>query len=71
MNGHLNVALPLLAVGGRGAAGYRMTLAIDRKWMAERSSFNGQYYYDATTEEWLGSSQPGYGPGLMQLRHSL
>ena len=31
-NGNLNVSLPLLSVGGRGSAGYTVTLSIEQKW---------------------------------------
>src|SRR4030095_15400119 len=31
-NGNLNFRLPLVSVGGRGDAGYTMTLPIDQRW---------------------------------------
>src|SRR4030095_12705288 len=31
-NGHLNFRLPLMQIGGRGRAGYTMTLPIEQKW---------------------------------------
>jgi hypothetical protein len=31
-NGNLNFSLPLLGIGGRGTAGYTMTLPIEQKW---------------------------------------
>ena len=31
-NGALNFQLPLMSIGGRGTAGYKMTLPIERKW---------------------------------------
>ena len=35
-NGNLNVSLPLLPVGGRGSAGYTITLLIEQKWRVEQ-----------------------------------
>jgi len=34
-NGHLNFTLPLLKVGGRGEAGYTISLPIERSWRIE------------------------------------
>src|SRR5689334_12107689 len=35
-NGGLNFSLPLLRVGGRGEAGYDITLRIDHKWVIRK-----------------------------------
>src|SRR2546423_15518468 len=35
-NGSLNFSLPLLKVGGRGAAGFTLTLPLEKKWRVER-----------------------------------
>lgn len=35
-NGGLNFSLPLLTVGGRGGAGYPVTLRIDQKWIIRK-----------------------------------
>src|SRR5689334_21975683 len=34
-NGHLNFHLPLMVVGGRGKAGYTMTMPIEQVWTAQ------------------------------------
>jgi RHS repeat-associated protein len=69
-NGNLNFHLPLLGVGGRGSAGYAMTLALDLKsWRVnhtEKVMPNGDelQFYSPTQKDWVGTS-PGYGAGLL------
>src|SRR6478672_6417119 len=61
-NGNLNVTIPLLRIGGRGAAGYTMALPINRRW-GVRSYNGGQYAFD-----WQGSpdvNPPSYSPGIL------
>jgi len=41
-NGSLNVALPLIKIGGRGEAGYPLTLRVDHKWLVQKESAEGQ-----------------------------
>jgi RHS repeat-associated protein len=36
-NGSLNFSLPLLKMGGRGSAGYTMTLPIEQKWVVDHA----------------------------------
>ena len=44
-NGSLNFRLPLLHIGGRGTAGYMMTLPIEQKWLIHTTPIY-QYVYD-------------------------
>ncbi|HSE16491.1 MAG TPA: RHS repeat-associated core domain-containing protein [Pyrinomonadaceae bacterium] len=82
-NGSLNFRLPLLNIGGRGTAGYMMTLPIEQKWRIHVTPIylyvyddggNGplpepqvSYLYSPTANWWPGI-RPGYGPGVMQGR---
>ena len=69
-NGNLNVSLPLLPVGGRGGAGYTITLLIEQKWRIERFAepFPGQPPILTPVGNWWGELKPGYGPGVMEGR---
>jgi RHS repeat-associated protein len=77
-NGNLNFRLPLLQIGGRGEAGYTMTLPIESHWevmhRAETASCNPggcsyyHYYYPSGTP-WE-PIVPGYGPGVLIGRQS-
>src|SRR5262245_55846779 len=67
-NGALNFNLPLLRIGGRGAAGHTVTLPIERHWMIETyqdPDLNWYYYPIPDREEALPI---GYSPGLMSAR---
>ena len=82
-NGSLNFSLPLLSIGGRGTAGYTMTLPIEQKWRVNVTPIqllvfddggNGPlpnphttYLYFPTANWWSGI-KPGYGPGVLQGR---
>jgi RHS repeat-associated protein len=76
-NGKLSIALPLMKIGGRGSAGYTMTLPIDQTWTARQFTIayqcmNGSCpgpatYYNATLNWWNGL-RPGFGPGVVQGR---
>ncbi len=76
-NGKLSVALPLLKVGGRGVAGYTMTLPIDQTWTARQFTIAYQCmnatcpgpatYYNATLNWWTGT-RPGFTAGVVQGR---
>ena len=82
-NGSLNFALPLMSIGGRGGAGYRMVLPIEQKWRVETivtylilyEDGGGPplpdpqvtYHYMAMPNWWTGI-KPGYGPGVMHGR---
>lgn len=73
-NGNLNFHLPLLKVGGRGAAGYTMMLPIEQQqqWRLETKSV--QFYYGGGSiiyipqYNWWNSLKPFYGPGVLQGR---
>ena len=69
-NGNLNVSLPLLAVGGRGSAGYTVTLLIEQKWRVEKFAepFPGQPPVLTPIGNWWGELKPGYGPGVLEGR---
>jgi len=82
-NGSLSFRLPLLNIGGRGTAGYSMTLPVEQKWVMHVQPIylyvysNGgneplpdpqvSYIYFPTANWWSGI-RPGYGPGVLQGR---
>src|SRR4051794_36700827 len=45
-NGSLNFRLPLLHIGGRGTAGYTMTLPIEQKWVIHTTPIYLYVYAD-------------------------
>jgi hypothetical protein len=72
-NGSLNFALPLMHIGGRGAAGYTMMFRPSQpKWQVqhvitqqcnqEGCWVTGEHYYP-TTNWWV--IEPGYSPGVL------
>src|SRR5947199_482155 len=75
-NGNFNFRLPLLTVGGRGSAGYTMTLAAStKKWQVKTdpgqdTNGAGGPITDQFTPQWKqwNTMQVGYGPGVMQGR---
>src|SRR5678815_866715 len=82
-NGALNFHLPLLSIGGRGTAGYTMTLPIEQKWRIHTTPIylivyeNGggpplpepqTTYIHFPTANWWTGIKPGYGPGVLQGR---
>jgi len=82
-NGSLNFGLPLLSIGGRGTAGYTMTLPIEQKWRIHVQPLYFYVYNDGGTDplpepqvsriyfptaNWWSGIKPGYGPGVMQGR---
>ena len=75
-NGNLNFRLPLLAIGGRGSAGYTMMLSLNTKsWHVKRTSFNTNgnetnVTYTPTPNTWQQPNMVGYGPGFMIGRQS-
>ena len=80
-NGNLNFALPLLKMGGRGAAGFAINLKIEKKWRVEYyrvptgyTSCQGQGCYmpvwGPEGQHYLPnpnwwSPDPGIGPGIL------
>ncbi len=82
-NGALNFGLPLLNIGGRGTAGYTMTLPIEQKWRINVFEINLIVYADGggpplpepqtirhyfPSANWWSGLKPGYGPGVMHGR---
>src|SRR4029077_10951820 len=74
-SGNLSFALPLHAIAGRGAAGYPMTLAIDRNWSLEKlfpdPTNPGVFDILAKADLWAMDdipANPGYSPGLVSIR---
>lgn len=72
-NGNLNVSIPLLQVGGRGSAGYPITLPIEHKWLIHHvrqpippyypnPSYQDHYYPDGNS----ANTSNGFGPGVMK-----
>lgn len=79
-NGHLNFSLPLLNVGGRGEAGYTITLPIEQTWRVKSTKSYSQppggfttvpvtYQYYPEYNSWDGI-KPGYSPGVLQGRNA-
>jgi len=82
-NGALNFQLPLLNIGGRGTAGYTMTLPIEQKWRIHTTPIYlivyeegggpplpepQTTYHHFPTANWWSGIKPGYGPGVLQGR---
>jgi RHS repeat-associated protein len=63
-NGNLNFALPLVKIGGRGSAGYTMTLAISQRWTVRHQFMDQSYFVHYPGSAWWRPS-PGYSPGLV------
>jgi RHS repeat-associated protein len=69
-NGNLNFRLPLMQIGGRGAAQMTMTLPIELHWQVHHWSFPGIPPIPPTESDipmttlWT-PIRPGYGPGVM------
>ncbi|HEV2763481.1 MAG TPA: hypothetical protein VGV38_10935, partial [Pyrinomonadaceae bacterium] len=71
-NGSLSFRLPLLKVGGRGSAGFTVTLPIEQKWQvrtAGEAPPGGQTPASPSPNWWEGI-EPGYGPGVLQGRRA-
>lgn len=69
-NGSLNFRLPLVSVGGRGAAAHTITLPIKRDWMVERVEDEQGNIYRYPVDGREESLAPGYGPGVMHIRYA-
>lgn len=75
--GSVNIHIPLYKVGGRGEAGYTVTLLLEQKWqMATHTDATGNYYFypepgniDDSINYWLPSIVK-YTPGVMISRES-
>lgn len=67
-NGHLNVNMPLLQIGGRGNVGYTMfTVVNNTRWVIEPRDF-GFGSVQNIPQQGGSPISPGYGPGIMQGR---
>ena len=74
-SGKVNFALPLLRIGGRGEAGYTMTLRIERSWGFDTQFVCGTTNcapeaprHSALPMETTVSYDPGYSPGVLTMR---
>ncbi|HEX7317073.1 MAG TPA: RHS repeat-associated core domain-containing protein [Pyrinomonadaceae bacterium] len=75
----LGFRLPLLRVGGRGEAGYTITLPIERKWRITHKTvnpaigcqscdnFETEHHY-LPESNWYTALKPGFSPGVMIVR---
>jgi RHS repeat-associated protein len=71
--GSLNISLPLLKIGGRGAAGYTMTLQVEKHWWVEAVPETDRTYYYPKDRLWTDAplvKPVGLGPGLLVARQS-
>lgn len=69
-NGNLDFHLPLLHLGGRGSAGYDVTLALNTKKWSVRHSQTETTETWTPTHDWWADTSPGYGAGRMLGRKS-
>jgi RHS repeat-associated protein len=82
LSGHLNVALPLMSIGGRGQAGYTMMAQIGTPtWAVQTMSFHdvditavtgyADYFaQSASIAVDLQPYYPGYGPGVVAIKRA-
>ena len=68
-NGSLNFTVPLLQVGGRGKAGYTISLPIGTKWDVESQYDASGYAYHFKTG-WWGNAPHRYRPATLLARTS-
>jgi hypothetical protein len=68
-NGMLNIAFPLLSIGGRGSAGYTMTLKADYHWKVYKYPATIAEDDEASLEQGR-SKWVGYGPGRLLGMHA-
>lgn len=79
-NGNLNITFPLMQIGGRGNAGYTMSLPIENKWRIQDAYYpSGMFTGPPPVEAWAHHYYPsatwwtqgtGFGPGIMQSRRN-
>ena len=79
-NGHMNFRLPLMHIGGRGSAGYTMTVPIEQHWIVQTvaiptcnqsgCTYNPANYKYIANPVWWTGLLPGYGPGVLVGRQS-
>lgn len=75
-NGGLNFSLPLLQVGGRGGAGYAITMRIDHKWYIRREINPGHSAFFYPTPGWINEDggtlkELDYGVGRLTARYAI
>lgn len=66
-NGNLSFRLPLLRIGGRGEAGYTISLPIERHWRVIHKSNENQTIELPVSTLWMASA-PRYGVGRLEGR---
>jgi RHS repeat-associated protein len=66
-NGSLNFRLPLLAISGRGGAGYVLSLPIQTRWRTVHKS-NDQQMIEIPVSNWWTFHPRGYGAGQLEGR---
>jgi YD repeat-containing protein len=73
-SGKLNFRVPLLTVGGRGAAGYTITLPIEKNWYVYRyyppPATDPDYYLQEALYNYGYNDKVGYGPGVLITRRA-
>jgi RHS repeat-associated protein len=72
-NGNLAADFSILHVGGRGKAGYEITLSLERHWRSVNGSYDPFHdgnliYYSGAESGWWTGLVPGYSPGVVQSR---
>lgn len=71
-NGSLNVALPLVKIGGRGDVGYSLMLRVDHKWLVQKEASEEQPPVNIYTPQpgwWTDTGwAPIYSMGRMETR---
>ena len=69
-NGNMNFRLPLVGVGGRGGAGYTVTLPIEQHWTVDKYTDPSDPALTSfmANGNWWEVVKPGYYPGVMQRR---
>ena len=69
--GSLSFRLPLKGVGGRGSAGYTVTLPVEQKWVVKAGQTTPAGVTPlAPNPNWWQGIKPGYGPGVMHGRRA-
>ncbi|MDQ2856810.1 MAG: hypothetical protein M3R68_10810, partial [Acidobacteriota bacterium] len=66
-NGNLSFRLPLLRIGGRGEAGYTISLPIERHWRVVHKSNENQMIELPVSNLWMAAG-PRYGVGRLEGR---
>ena len=73
-SGKLGFGLPLLQIGGRGEAGYTMTLAINQEWIVDIVDYTCPSgppdicFAEVPRHNWWTTRKPGYSPGVLHSR---